>query len=215
MKLIYLDDSRRFIFHQSMSRLWFLQRSEVLELIWNQDDTWPTFLCRLFILQWASMLENKVLFWLGDTEREQNGLWKLRCECFCAAETHADWRLAGDAGGQTAWSDDLAGPSAGQSCHLQLDQRSASSAWGGRRVKYGISCLCFSSLDTKIIIKRMVFDHFAAKRVAWRASGKDSGGPAVGLALEACSQPADRHGAGHVDFSVPEVWEGESVGIQI
>ncbi|XP_037544847.1 butyrophilin subfamily 3 member A3 [Nematolebias whitei] len=35
------------------------QRSEVLEHVWNQDDTWPTPLCQLFILQWASMLENK------------------------------------------------------------------------------------------------------------------------------------------------------------
>ncbi|MED6289110.1 hypothetical protein CHARACLAT_032965, partial [Characodon lateralis] len=34
-------------------------RSEVLEHIWNQDDTWPSPLCRVFILQWASMLENK------------------------------------------------------------------------------------------------------------------------------------------------------------
>ncbi|MEQ2183486.1 hypothetical protein GOODEAATRI_033164, partial [Goodea atripinnis] len=31
----------------------------VLEHIWNQDDTWPSPLCRVFILQWASMLENK------------------------------------------------------------------------------------------------------------------------------------------------------------
>ncbi|MEQ2259853.1 hypothetical protein XENORESO_020131, partial [Xenotaenia resolanae] len=34
-------------------------RSEVLEHIWNQDDTWPSPLCRVFILQWASVLENK------------------------------------------------------------------------------------------------------------------------------------------------------------
>ncbi|AWP18715.1 putative butyrophilin subfamily 3 member A3-like isoform 2 [Scophthalmus maximus] len=35
------------------------QRSEVLEHIWNQEDTWSTPLCRVFILQWASMLETK------------------------------------------------------------------------------------------------------------------------------------------------------------
>lgn len=40
-----------------------LQRSAVLENIWNQTDTWPTSMCRAFILQWASMLESKVLLW--------------------------------------------------------------------------------------------------------------------------------------------------------
>ena len=40
-----------------------LQRSTVLENIWKLDDTWPTSLCRTFILQWASMLESKVLIW--------------------------------------------------------------------------------------------------------------------------------------------------------
>ncbi len=40
-----------------------LQRSAVLEHIWNLDDTWPSSLCRAFVLQWASMLESKVLIW--------------------------------------------------------------------------------------------------------------------------------------------------------
>lgn len=40
-----------------------LQRSAVLENIWNLDDIWPASLCRVFILQWASMLESKVLIW--------------------------------------------------------------------------------------------------------------------------------------------------------
>nr|XP_020453407.1 butyrophilin subfamily 1 member A1-like [Monopterus albus] len=35
------------------------QRSSVLEHIWNLEDTWPTSLCRAFILQWASVLESK------------------------------------------------------------------------------------------------------------------------------------------------------------
>lgn len=40
-----------------------LQRSAMLEHIWNQNDIWPTPLCRAFILQWASMLESKVFNW--------------------------------------------------------------------------------------------------------------------------------------------------------
>lgn len=36
-----------------------LQRSEVLEHIWKQDDAWPTSVCRTFILQWANVLESK------------------------------------------------------------------------------------------------------------------------------------------------------------
>lgn len=37
-----------------------LQRSAVLEHIWNLDDIWSSSLCRVFILQWALMLESKV-----------------------------------------------------------------------------------------------------------------------------------------------------------
>lgn len=37
-----------------------LQRSEVLEHIWKQDDIWPTPLCQGFILQWTTVLESKV-----------------------------------------------------------------------------------------------------------------------------------------------------------
>lgn len=36
------------------------QRSAVLEHIWNLDDIWSSSLCRVFILQWALMLESKV-----------------------------------------------------------------------------------------------------------------------------------------------------------
>ncbi|KAL0993396.1 hypothetical protein UPYG_G00107280 [Umbra pygmaea] len=35
------------------------QRSEVLEKIWNGEDTWSTSLCRAFILDWSSLLESK------------------------------------------------------------------------------------------------------------------------------------------------------------
>ncbi|XP_068192884.1 butyrophilin subfamily 3 member A3 isoform X2 [Antennarius striatus] len=35
------------------------QSSAILEHIWKQDDSWPSSLCRTFVLQWASMLESK------------------------------------------------------------------------------------------------------------------------------------------------------------
>lgn len=38
-----------------------MQRSAVLEHIWNLEDIWSTPFCRLFIVQWAAMLESKVL----------------------------------------------------------------------------------------------------------------------------------------------------------
>lgn len=44
---------------RSLSSALPLQRSEVLEHIWKQDDIWPTPLCRTFIWQWASVLESK------------------------------------------------------------------------------------------------------------------------------------------------------------
>ncbi|XP_004071581.1 butyrophilin subfamily 3 member A1 isoform X1 [Oryzias latipes] len=52
------------------------QRSEVLEHIFNQDDIWPTSLCRIFILQWANMLESKKRpmqtdDWTEKTEEKQ------------------------------------------------------------------------------------------------------------------------------------------------
>ncbi|CAK6963286.1 butyrophilin subfamily 3 member A3 [Scomber scombrus] len=54
-----LDEDQLFLVElaRDMSRV--CQRSDVLEHIWNQDDTWPTPLCWTFILEWASMLESK------------------------------------------------------------------------------------------------------------------------------------------------------------
>ena len=37
-----------------------LQRSGVLEQVWNQEDVWPVISCKAFILEWAFMLERKV-----------------------------------------------------------------------------------------------------------------------------------------------------------
>uniref|UniRef100_A0A3B5MSL9 Si:ch211-120g10.1 n=1 Tax=Xiphophorus couchianus TaxID=32473 RepID=A0A3B5MSL9_9TELE len=56
-----LDEDQLFVVElaKDLSRVCQLQRSEVLEHICNQDDTWSSPLCRLFILQSASMLENK------------------------------------------------------------------------------------------------------------------------------------------------------------
>uniref|UniRef100_A0A3Q2QXY6 Si:ch211-120g10.1 n=1 Tax=Fundulus heteroclitus TaxID=8078 RepID=A0A3Q2QXY6_FUNHE len=54
-----LDEDQLFVagLAKDLSRV--CQRSDVLEHIWNQEDTWPSPLCQAFILQWASMLENK------------------------------------------------------------------------------------------------------------------------------------------------------------
>ncbi|XP_013862341.1 butyrophilin subfamily 3 member A3 isoform X2 [Austrofundulus limnaeus] len=77
-----LDEDQLFVVELARDLSRVCQRSEVLELIWNQDDTWPTFLCRLFILQWASMLENKRLMqtdgWPETDEDKQPDLMTLQ-----------------------------------------------------------------------------------------------------------------------------------------
>ncbi|KAM9394533.1 butyrophilin subfamily 3 member A3 [Pholidichthys leucotaenia] len=54
-----LDEDQLFIVELAKDLSRVCQRSSVLEYICNQDDIWPTPLCRVFILQWASMLEAK------------------------------------------------------------------------------------------------------------------------------------------------------------
>ncbi|KAK5856502.1 hypothetical protein PBY51_008091 [Eleginops maclovinus] len=54
-----LDEDQLFVVDLARDLSRVCQRSEVLEHIWNLDDTWPTPLCRVFVLQWASMLESK------------------------------------------------------------------------------------------------------------------------------------------------------------
>lgn len=81
-----------------------VQRSEVLEHIWKQDDIWPTPLCQAFILQWTSMLESKVLLrGLHRTQKQKNcteyffctwGYLSVMLRCVCAEEAHADRWLA-------------------------------------------------------------------------------------------------------------------------
>lgn len=86
-----------------------LQRSAVLEHIWNQDDTWPTSLCRAFILQWASILESKVHIWKTNDQEiapvcvgfNDFNVWMF----VSAEEAPADWWMARDGWGKTAWSD--------------------------------------------------------------------------------------------------------------
>ncbi|XP_017283593.1 butyrophilin subfamily 3 member A3 [Kryptolebias marmoratus] len=78
-----LDEDQLFIEELARELSRVCQRSEVLEHIWNQDDTWPTSLCRLFILQWASMLENKKSLmqtdgWPETDEGKQPGLMTLQ-----------------------------------------------------------------------------------------------------------------------------------------
>lgn len=54
-----LDEDQLFIVDLARNLNRVCQKSAVLEHIWNQDDDWPTPLCRAFIVQWASMLESK------------------------------------------------------------------------------------------------------------------------------------------------------------
>ncbi|KAM3597600.1 uncharacterized protein V6R79_006698 [Siganus canaliculatus] len=54
-----LDEDQLFVAELAQDLNRVCQKSSVLEHIWKQDDTWPTSLCRAFILQWASMLESK------------------------------------------------------------------------------------------------------------------------------------------------------------
>ncbi|XP_029945377.1 butyrophilin subfamily 3 member A1 [Salarias fasciatus] len=54
-----LDEDQLFIVDLARNLNRVCQKSGVLEHIWNQDDDWPTPLCRAFIVQWASMLESK------------------------------------------------------------------------------------------------------------------------------------------------------------
>ncbi|XP_049924516.1 butyrophilin subfamily 3 member A3 [Epinephelus moara] len=54
-----LDEDQLFVVDLARDLSRVCQRSAVLEHIWNLDDTWPTALCRMIILQWASMLESK------------------------------------------------------------------------------------------------------------------------------------------------------------
>ncbi|XP_056143225.1 butyrophilin subfamily 3 member A3 [Lampris incognitus] len=54
-----LEENQLFIVELARDLSRVCQKSEVLENIWNLDDTWPTPVCRAFILEWASMLESK------------------------------------------------------------------------------------------------------------------------------------------------------------
>uniref|UniRef100_A0A667YFS8 Si:ch73-364h19.2 n=1 Tax=Myripristis murdjan TaxID=586833 RepID=A0A667YFS8_9TELE len=63
-----LEENQLFIVELARDLNRVCQRSDILQNIWNLDDIWPTPLCRAFILEWASMLESKVLqsVWPGE-----------------------------------------------------------------------------------------------------------------------------------------------------
>ncbi|CAL1588921.1 unnamed protein product [Knipowitschia caucasica] len=54
-----LDEDQLFIGELAKEINRVCQRSEVLEHIWNHDDTWSALLCRFTILEWATILEQK------------------------------------------------------------------------------------------------------------------------------------------------------------
>ncbi|KAJ0058398.1 hypothetical protein NL108_013891 [Boleophthalmus pectinirostris] len=56
-----LDEDQLFIVELAKDINRVCQKSEVLEHIWNLDDTWSTLLCRFTILEWGNILEQKKL----------------------------------------------------------------------------------------------------------------------------------------------------------
>uniref|UniRef100_A0A3B4AVZ3 B30.2/SPRY domain-containing protein n=1 Tax=Periophthalmus magnuspinnatus TaxID=409849 RepID=A0A3B4AVZ3_9GOBI len=54
-----LDEDQLFIVELAKDINRVCQKSEVLEHIWNLDDTWSTLLCRFTILEWGNILEQK------------------------------------------------------------------------------------------------------------------------------------------------------------
>ncbi|KAK7939703.1 hypothetical protein WMY93_003029 [Mugilogobius chulae] len=56
-----LDEDQLFIVELAKDINRVVQKSEVLEHIWNLDDSWSTLLCRFTILEWGNILEQKKL----------------------------------------------------------------------------------------------------------------------------------------------------------
>ncbi|KAM6957013.1 butyrophilin subfamily 3 member A3 [Aplochiton taeniatus] len=54
-----LEEDQLFVVDLARDLTRVCQKSDVLDNIVSLDDTWPTPLCRTFILEWASMLESK------------------------------------------------------------------------------------------------------------------------------------------------------------
>lgn len=74
-----LDENQLFVVELARDLNRVCQKSEVLEYIWNLEDTWPTPLCQAFILEWACMLESKKRpmqtdGWPESTERSSQDL---------------------------------------------------------------------------------------------------------------------------------------------
>ncbi|XP_019723921.1 E3 ubiquitin-protein ligase TRIM69 isoform X1 [Hippocampus comes] len=55
----YLDEEQLLIVELARDLGRVCQSASVLEHIWNKDETWPTPLCWVFILEWASMFGRK------------------------------------------------------------------------------------------------------------------------------------------------------------
>ncbi|XP_061567425.1 butyrophilin subfamily 3 member A3 [Cololabis saira] len=74
-----LDEDQQFILELARDLSRVCQRSAVLEYIWNQEDVWPTPLCKVFILQWAYILESKkkTLQTDGWPEMDETKLYNL------------------------------------------------------------------------------------------------------------------------------------------
>ncbi|XP_077591553.1 uncharacterized protein LOC144209185 [Stigmatopora nigra] len=74
----YVDDDQLFVMELARDLRRVCQSSSVLDYICNQDEIWPTSLCWVFILEWASMLETKKKPMQTDGWPETKG--KKKCE---------------------------------------------------------------------------------------------------------------------------------------
>uniref|UniRef100_A0A8C6WPT7 Si:ch211-120g10.1 n=1 Tax=Neogobius melanostomus TaxID=47308 RepID=A0A8C6WPT7_9GOBI len=93
-----LDEDQLFIVELAKDINRVCQRSEVLEHIWNLDDTWSTLLCRFTILEWGNILERKQSVWPGEPVvkvlEDLKSAWRWgRVPCLVSALELVMWTL--------------------------------------------------------------------------------------------------------------------------
>ncbi|XP_067101381.1 erythroid membrane-associated protein [Osmerus mordax] len=90
-----LVESQLFIMELARELNKLCQRSSVLAHIWTSEDSWPPAVCRDFIVQWASVLENRVqtrvIHTELQTERPEKRDW--RGHLLCMLETGGEYDM--------------------------------------------------------------------------------------------------------------------------
>lgn len=87
-----LLESQLFIMELARELNKICQRSNVLGHIWTSEDIWPASVCRDFIVDWASMLENRVQPRISSSEYEkpEKKDWKEHLLCMLEAGGEGD-----------------------------------------------------------------------------------------------------------------------------